>query len=57
MIGYIYAVEREEGQAVTIEFHDRSSHIATKFDDRMKYNLGALGTRPSRLPLTLESSR
>ncbi|GAA5860215.1 hypothetical protein JCM3774_000346 [Rhodotorula dairenensis] len=43
MIGYIYAVERDEGQAVTIEFHDRSAHIASKFDDRMKYNLGALG--------------
>ncbi|KWU42267.1 hypothetical protein RHOSPDRAFT_36216 [Rhodotorula sp. JG-1b] len=43
MIGYIYAVQRDEGQAVTIEFHDRSAHIASKFDDRMKYNLGALG--------------
>ncbi|GAA5856457.1 hypothetical protein JCM8547_008753 [Rhodosporidiobolus lusitaniae] len=43
MIGYIFAVEREEGQSVTVEFHDRSAHIPMKFDDPMKYNLGALG--------------
>ncbi|KAL7344441.1 hypothetical protein BJY59DRAFT_718629 [Rhodotorula toruloides] len=44
MIGYIYAVDRhDDGQAVTIEFHDRSAHIASKFDDKMKYNLAALG--------------
>lgn len=50
MIGYIYAVERDEGQAVTIEFHDRSSHIGTKFDDRMKYDLGALGAYSALKP-------
>ncbi|GAA5830484.1 hypothetical protein JCM11251_002486 [Rhodosporidiobolus azoricus] len=43
MVGYIFAVEREEGQSVTVEFHDRSAHIPQKFDDPMKYNLGALG--------------
>ena len=52
MIGYIYAVQRDEGQAVTIEFHDRSAHIANKFDDRMKYNLGALGAFFSSLALS-----
>ncbi|BGP13072.1 DNA polymerase alpha accessory factor Mcl1 [Rhodosporidiobolus nylandii] len=43
MVGYIFAVEREEGQSVTVEFHDRSAHIPQKFDDPMKYDLGALG--------------
>ncbi|GAA5971259.1 hypothetical protein JCM11641_008285 [Rhodosporidiobolus odoratus] len=43
MVGYIFAVEREEGQSVTVEFHDRSTHIPQKFDDPVKYNLGALG--------------
>ncbi|GAA6041229.1 hypothetical protein JCM8097_008354 [Rhodosporidiobolus ruineniae] len=43
MVGYIFAVEREEGQSVTVEFHDRGAHIPQKFDDPMKYDLGALG--------------
>ncbi|GAA5997099.1 chromatin-binding protein CTF4 [Rhodotorula paludigena] len=43
MIGFISAVDREDSQAITIDFHDRSAHIATKFDDKMRYDLGALG--------------
>lgn len=50
MIGYIFAVEREDGQSVTVEFHDRSAHIPQKFDDLMKYDLASLGTSPSLFP-------
>jgi len=43
MIGFISAVDRDESQSVTIDFHDRSSHIATKFEDKMKYDKASLG--------------
>ncbi|GAA5892198.1 hypothetical protein JCM8208_001474 [Rhodotorula glutinis] len=43
MIGFISAVDRDESQSVTIDFHDRSSHVATKFEDKMKYDKASLG--------------
>ncbi|GAA5823351.1 hypothetical protein JCM3770_002368, partial [Rhodotorula araucariae] len=43
MIGFISAVDRDESQSITIDFHDRSAHIALKFDDKMKYDKAALG--------------
>jgi chromosome transmission fidelity protein 4 len=43
MIGYIHTVEREEYNIVTVDFHDRSSHVSMRFDDSIKYNMAALG--------------
>ncbi|GAA5861876.1 hypothetical protein JCM1840_006861 [Sporobolomyces johnsonii] len=43
MIGYIHVVEREEYNIVNVDFHDRSTHISTHFDDHVKYSMGALG--------------
>ncbi|GAA5895023.1 chromatin-binding protein CTF4 [Sporobolomyces salmoneus] len=43
MVGYIHIVEREDYNLVTVDFHDRSSHVSIRFDDSIKYNLAALG--------------
>ncbi|GAA6007939.1 hypothetical protein JCM11491_006549 [Sporobolomyces phaffii] len=42
MTGYIHTVEREDYNIVTVDFHDRSSHVSMRFDDSIKYNMAAL---------------
>ncbi|KAM0787097.1 hypothetical protein ACM66B_006353 [Microbotryomycetes sp. NB124-2] len=43
MLGVISTVEREDHNLVTIEFHDRSAHVGSHFNDSFRYTLGAIG--------------
>lgn len=49
MLGFIHLVERDDSNIVTIEFHDRSTHTGSHFNDPHNFNLAALGT--SLVPL------
>ncbi|KAK4056106.1 DNA polymerase alpha accessory factor Mcl1 [Microbotryomycetes sp. JL221] len=43
MLGVISTVEREDHNLITIEFHDRSAHVGTHFNDSFRFSLGAMG--------------
>ncbi|KAK4049727.1 DNA polymerase alpha accessory factor Mcl1 [Microbotryomycetes sp. JL201] len=43
MLGVISTVEREDHNLVTIEFHDRSAHVGSHFNDSFRFTLGAIG--------------
>ena len=43
MVGYIHTTDREDYNIITVDFHDRSSHVSMRFDDSIKYTMGALG--------------
>ncbi|SCV67357.1 BQ2448_6003 [Microbotryum intermedium] len=43
MLGLIHAVDRDDHNLVTIEFHDRSAQTGTHFNDSFKFTMGALG--------------
>ncbi|SCZ96534.1 BZ3500_MvSof-1268-A1-R1_Chr8-2g10273 [Microbotryum saponariae] len=43
MLGLIHAVDRDDQNLVTIEFHDRSAQTGTHFNDSFKFTMGALG--------------
>ena len=42
-LGFISAVERDESNLVTIEFHDRTRRANSHFTDHFKHSLAALG--------------
>lgn len=44
MIGIIHAIEREDENILTVEFHDQSTHLGFHFNDPFKYSLAAIGT-------------
>jgi hypothetical protein len=50
MLGFIHLVERDDSNIVTIEFHDRSSHTGSHFNDPHNFNLAALGASSSSCP-------
>lgn len=54
MIGYIHTVEREEYNIMSVDFHDRSSHVSMRFDDNIKYTVAALGTSYLLSPISTE---
>ncbi|GAA6064056.1 hypothetical protein JCM10212_006792 [Sporobolomyces blumeae] len=43
MVGYVVATDRDDYNMVTIDFHDRSSHVPMHFDDSIKHTIAALG--------------
>lgn len=43
MLGFVHAVERDERNIVTIEFHDRGARTGSHFNDEFRYTLAALG--------------
>ncbi|GAA5978941.1 hypothetical protein JCM5350_004184 [Sporobolomyces pararoseus] len=43
MVGYIHTTDREDYNIITVDFHNRSSHVSMRFDDSIKYTMGALG--------------
>lgn len=53
MIGYITLAEREDYNIVSIDFHDRSSHAAMRFNDSIKYSMAALGASLAVFVITL----